>query len=412
MSAASRTESLAWLRLQLTSGVGPAAVRRLLAAFSLPKHIFRQPYEALLTCVNSKQAQSLLQQPEGFDVAAQTLLAWLERPGCMGISLADAAYPRALLASDDPPYFLYVQCHDAAWWHSLAEPEQAPVVAMVGSRNPTPQGIQHAHQFAQGLSERGFCIASGLALGIDASAHEGALEGRGRTLAVVGTGLATVYPKQHQSLAQRIWDHGGAIVSEYPLHVGPQASHFPKRNRIIAGWALGTVVVEANLKSGSLITARLSMENNRDVFAIPGSIHALQYKGCHALIKQGAKLVECVADIVEELPLKEVQASGGGIEIQAQQTDLFAANEPQHLPEKAKAETKPAVPSTMPPCPIRAEEGKAVDLLQSMGFDPIHLDALLQGFNLSLPELQMQLLQLELQGRVQRLAGGLYQRTQ
>jgi DNA processing protein len=212
-------------------------------------------------------------------------------------------------------------------------------------------------------------VVSGLALGIDGAAHTGALEGGGSTIAVVGTGLDTVYPKRHEALARRIAEHG-AIVSEYPLGTPPLAAHFPQRNRIISGLSQGTLVVEAAVRSGSLITARMAAEQGREVFAIPGSIHAPQSRGCHALIRQGAKLVESAQDILEDLRLAEPGRSG-------------------------------------PTDPVAGEDS----LLSAMGFDPVGLDALQARTGLDTATLQARLLELELDGQVGRLPGGLLQRT-
>jgi len=242
-------------------------------------------------------------------------------------------------------------------------------LAIVGSRNPTPQGQANAHQFAQALSQTGVCIVSGLALGVDGAAHEGALEGGSPTIAVVGTGLDRVYPKRHLNLAHRIAAQG-AIVSEYPLGTPPLAAHFPQRNRLIAGLSQGTLVVEAALQSGSLITARLAAEQGREVFAIPGSIHAPQSKGCHALIRQGAKLVESANDILEDLRLPT------------------SSSLPFDAPSSAKEDA----------------------LLEALGHDPVSLDALQARTGLDTATLQARLLELELEGQVGRLPGGLLQR--
>jgi len=244
---------------------------------------------------------------------------------------------------------------------------------VVGSRNPTAQGAIHAQQFAQALAEAGLCVVSGLALGIDAAAHEGALQAAGApacaTIAVVGTGLDRVYPSQHRALARRIAQHG-LLVSEFALGTPALAHNFPRRNRLIAGLSRATLVVEAALRSGSLITARLAVEQGKDVLAIPGSIHAPQSRGCHALIKQGARLVESVQDVLDELG-----------------------------PRPAPAAVAPA-----------AAAGPGDPLLDALGHDPQGLDALIARTGLDAPALQARLLELELEGRVARLPGGLFQR--
>ena len=251
-------------------------------------------------------------------------------------------------------------------------------LAIVGSRNPTPQGESNARQFAKAFAEAGVCVVSGLALGVDGAAHDGALLGGGQTIAVVGTGLDRVYPKKHLALAHRIAQQG-MIVSEFPLGTPPLMANFPRRNRIISGLTRGTLVVEAALKSGSLITARLAAEQGKEVFAIPGSIHSPQSRGCHALIKQGAKLVELAQDVLEELNLLPAGLS--------ESPDL---TEPT---SDADAEPSPESP-----------------LLAALGFDAVSLDELQARTGLDTPRLQGQLLELELEGRVARLPGGYFQR--
>ena len=254
-------------------------------------------------------------------------------------------------------------------------------VAVVGSRNPTPQGAANARQFAEALAQGGLTVVSGLALGVDGAAHEGALagamQGQLATIAVVGTGLDRVYPRQHLDLAHRIAQRG-VLLSEYPLGTSPLSSNFPRRNRIIAGLSRGTLVVEAALKSGSLITARLASEQGKDVFAIPGSIHTAQSRGCHALIKQGAKLVECAQDVIEELlPANLAPASGA---TGASSDGLFETEE--------------------------ADD----PVLDALGFDPTGLDALQARTGMATSTLQARLMELEIHGQVARLPGGLFQR--
>jgi DNA processing protein len=285
---------------------------------------------------------------------------------------------------EDPPLLLYAMGAPQAWLESGLAQCSPRCVAIVGSRNPTVQGALNARHFAQTLAQSGLTVVSGLALGVDGSAHEGALDGAPpeqlATIAVVGTGLDRVYPRQHRDLAHRIAQRG-VLLSEYPLGTPPLSANFPRRNRIIAGLTYGTLVVEAALKSGSLITARLASEQGKDVFAIPGSIHATQAKGCHALIKQGAKLVECAQDILEEWPVGSLVATAS-----------------------THANTQPN--ST------HASEFDAPEdsLLTLLGFEPTGLDALLARTGLPTAMLQSQLMELELEGQVARLPGGLFQR--
>jgi DNA processing protein len=276
----------------------------------------------------------------------------------------------------------------AARWLAHNPFPAAASLAMVGSRNPTAQGAENARQFARALRDAGFVIVSGLALGIDAAAHEGALEASGQTgspgtpptIAVVGTGLDRVYPRRNLDLARRIAAQG-LLVSEYPLGTPPLAPNFPKRNRIISGLSQGTLVVEAALASGSLITARTAVEQGREVFAIPGSIHSPQSRGCHALIRQGAKLVESAQDVLEELRLPPTAAPRGA-------------------------------PDNAPPGESGLANLPEGPLLTALGFDPMGIDALVARTGMDAATLQVELLTLELDGRVARLAGGLFQRLE
>ncbi|MDP2419043.1 MAG: DNA-processing protein DprA [Hydrogenophaga sp.] len=363
-------ELASWLRLLLTPGVGNGSARKLLATFGLPEAVFRQSPPALRAVVGPKPAQALLTPPEGLDAAVERLQTWLtEASNRHVLTLGDARYPPELLQMADPPLMLYV----LGDLDALNHPRR---LAIVGSRNPTPQGAANARQFARALGEAGVCVVSGLALGVDGAAHEGALDADAPTIAVVGTGLDRVYPKQHRSLAHRIVARG-AVVSEYALGTPPLPANFPQRNRIIAGLSQGTLVVEAAVQSGSLITARLAAEQGREVFAIPGSIHAPQARGCHALIRQGAKLVESAQDILEDLRITEAPS--------ARAADVF----------KDSGTEQPTEPD---------------ELLSAMGFDPVSLDALQARTGLPTATLQARLLELELQDHVGRLPGGLLQR--
>jgi DNA processing protein len=359
-----REELAAWLRLLLTPGVGNETARKLLAAFGLPQTVFAQGLAAQQTVVGARIAEALQEIPDELEPALERLQTWLvESDRHHLLTLGDARFPSALLQIADPPVLLYV----LGDLEALSHPNK---LAIVGSRNPTHQGAANAHQFAQALGQAGLCIVSGLALGVDGAAHEGALAAGARTIAVVGTGLDRVYPKRHLNLAHRIAERG-ALVSEFPLGTSPLPANFPQRNRIIAGLSQGTLVVEAALQSGSLITARMAAEQGREVFAIPGSIHAPQARGCHSLIRQGAKLVESAQDILEDLQL----------------------GAPATLEDGS---------TTVPP-----ED----DLLDALGHDPVSLDALQARTGLDTATLQARLLELELDGWVGRLPGGLLQRT-
>ena len=367
-----REELGAWLRLLQTPGIGPETARRLLAAFGPPQAIWAKPPAAWQSVAGARTARAMATEPDGCPALLETTWRWLnEEPETRAIvTLGAEDYPAALLQTADPPCLLYATGRIG----QLRQMQAARALAVVGSRNPTPQGRLNARAFASHLAASGLCIVSGLALGVDGAAHEGALEGAGlgplATVAVVGTGLDRVYPQQHLQLARQIAQHG-LILSEYPLGTPPRAENFPRRNRILSGLAQGTLVVEAALESGSLITARQALEQGREVFAIPGSIHSPQSKGCHALIRQGAKLVESAQDVLEELRLP----------------DPFAQ-----------------VPLALDTPP--AEKG----LLAAIGHDPVGLDALQARCGLDTARLQAELLDLELAGQIERLPGGLFQR--
>ena len=364
-----RDELAAWLRLIETPQVGRESARKLLAAFGSPQAVLAASTAARKEIVPASAATALAQVLDTVSALVDTTLNWLaastdDAPRHV-LTLGDPSYPSQLLETADPPLLMYLQ-GDITLLH-------APSVAVVGSRNPTPQGRENALAFSTHLSQAGLTIVSGLALGVDGAAHEGGLSGPGKTLAVVGTGLDRVYPRRHLELAHRI-SAQGLMLSEYSLGTPPLPPNFPMRNRIIAGLARGTLVVEAALQSGSLITARLASEAGRDVFAIPGSIHSPQSRGCHALIKQGAKLVETGQDVLEELPSFQ--------------------------------SVSPAIPSEATP-----EEENIDPLLQALGFDPVTLDALVARTGWPAVQLNTRLLELEMEGQVARLPGQLFQRV-
>ena len=387
-----RHELSGWLRLTLTPGVGNETSRKLLAAFGSPDAVFRQPLSALGHVVSRAQASALHQVPAGLGKLLDITCKWLESPDEHRlVMLGDANYPAALLNIEDPPLMLYLLTAGRSLSTDFFSEGVLKSVAIVGSRTPTPQGLATAHQFGRALSEAGVTVISGLAQGIDGAAHQGAIEGvmegatehHLATIAVVGTGLDRVYPSSHRALAHAIAQHG-LIVSEYPLGTPPLPENFPKRNRIISGLSQGTLVVEAALKSGSLITARMASEQGREVFAVPGSIHSGNSRGCHALIRQGAKLVETVEDILEEL---------------SPQYELTASTQRRLNPTKADV--------------VNFSDDLDEDdpLVQALGFDPVSLDALQARTGMDTPSLQAQLMTLELDGRVARLPGGLFQRV-
>ena len=371
----------AWLRLTLSPGVGNETARQLLTSFGSAQAVFDQSAASLRQGgLSDKLVSALLTEPPALAALLKTTSEWLQAGSDRRVvALGDAAYPATLLNIEDPPLMLYML-------GALAERAQAATeiiatsLAIVGSRNPTPQGESNARQFARAFAEAGVCVVSGLALGIDGAAHDGALLGGGQTIAVVGTGLDRVYPKKHLALAHRI-ARQGMIISEFPLGTPPLIPNFPRRNRIISGLSLGTLVVEAALKSGSLITARLAAEQGKEVFAIPGSIHSPQSRGCHALIKQGAKLVELAQDVLEEMKLP-----WGGL--------AQGLTRPLDAPGDSGA----------------ASCSDDDPLIAALGFDAVSLDTLQARTGLDTARLQAQLLELELNGQVARLPGGLFQR--
>ena len=356
-----------WLRLSLVAGVGDETARGLLSRFGLPQQIFASSHATLSATVGRKLASSLLAEPHEEQI--RRALEWAAQDQHHIFTLADAGYPQALLRTNDPPPLVYVVGRD--------ELLNTPALALVGSRSATPQGIANAEQFARSFAEAGLTIVSGLALGIDAAAHRGALAAglhNGSTIAVVGTGADIVYPSRNRDLEKAI-AQSGAILSAYPLGTPAIAANFPRRNRLISGLARGVLVVEAALQSGSLITARLAAEQGREVFAIPGSIHSPHSKGCHRLIKQGAKLVESAPDVLEEL-------------------GDFAAR-----------------PIALPAADRMPRDAVLKMLLRNLGFDPCDIDTLCARSGLTTDRVCAMLLQLELEGSVTSLAGGRYQRV-
>lgn len=381
-----RDELGSWLRLSLTPGVGNETARKLLAAFGLPDAVWRQSASAIRQVAQPSQVLSLRTEPNELPALLDLTWHWLQASGGGAarrqiLVLGDPDYPPSLLTIDDPPLMLYLLGAG-----SLASNTLVNSIAVVGSRNPSPQGATNSQQFSKALALAGLTIVSGMALGIDGAAHEGALASvepgsvRLATIALVGTGLDRVYPKRHLELAHRI-AHNGLLVSEYPLGTPPLTANFPRRNRLIAGLAQATLVVEAALQSGSLITARLTAEQGKDVFAIPGSIHSPQSRGCHALIKQGAKLVESAQDVLEEMKI----VSRSSVSMTSR-----VATTGHGDPDKAF--------------------GPANCVLEALGFDPVGLDALQARTDLGTADLQAQLMALELDARVARLPGGLFQR--
>src|SRR5207302_5508023 len=357
----------AWIELSLVSGLGGQRFRSLLSTFGLPTNILNATRSQLCRVVPEALAAGILERNSGSEV--EKALEWAARPEHRVLTLADTEYPKQLLEIADPPALLYVAGNSKLL--------SFPALARVGSRNATPQGLKNAQSFARALSEAGLVIVSGLAIGLDSAAHSGGLEGRGSTIAVLGTGIDIVYPRRNEPLAEEILQRG-ALVSEFPLGTPPNAGNFPRRNRLISGLARGCLVVEATLDSGSLITARLAVEQGREVFAIPGSIHSPLSRGCHQLIREGAKLVEEAADVLTELRIS--------------------------LPK----ETLTAQRSL--PLGDGELDKEYEMLLDALGFEPATIDVLVTRTRLGVESVASMLLILELKGRVGAPAGARYDR--
>lgn len=360
--------ALPWLHLHRLTG-GGARLRHLLNQFENADAVYRASRSDLLPYFDgdATPVDHILTGPQAADFEVER--RWLDDPDNHLLVISDPAYPPLLREIADAPSLLFVRGALAC----LAQPQ----LAIVGSRNPTHGGCDTARAFSDALARAGLAVTSGLAIGIDACAHEAALDTGGVTVAVTGTGLDRVYPAAHRELAHRIAARG-ALVSEFALGTPPRRENFPRRNRLISGQSLGVLVVEAALQSGSLITARLAAEQGREVFAIPGSIHSPLARGCHALIRQGAKLVETAQDVLEELgPLAGALASPGAT--------------------AARSE-------------VRIESAES-EFLSLMGHDPVSIDVLAGRSGLTAGAVSSMLLHMELRGLVEARPGGKYQRT-
>lgn len=363
-----------WLALYRAPGAGTRTLQRLLAHFAEPAAVLAASRDELLAAGLKTATVDYLREPDWRTVEQD--LTWLESGGNRLITIRDPDYPPLLAAISDPPLVLFT--------HGDPDYLRQPQLAIVGSRNPSRDGIALAEDFASWLGGHGLIICSGLAAGIDAAAHRGALLSGAGTVAVTGTGLDRVYPARHRELAHRIADNG-ALVSEFPPGTAPLASNFPRRNRIISGLSLGTLVVEATLHSGSLITARQAGEQGREVFALPGSIHNPLARGCHALIREGAKLVESGAHILEEL------------------ADLLPSSQ-THLCD----ESHNGRPENAPSARLGPEYDEFLEL---MGYEPVTIDVLVRRSGLTPEQVSSMLLLLELEDRVYTGAGGRYSRA-
>jgi len=361
-----------WLALHHAPYIGPMKIKSILEVFNSPQDFFENLGEFTKSVKLNEKTRSALQTPDWERIEKE--LEWESRGTNKIITLDSSDYPSLLKEIADAPAVIYAHGN-----HSLLKAEQ---LAIVGSRNPSHSGRDNAHQFAKHLSNRGLTITSGLALGIDYESHRGALASQAPgTIAVVATGVDRVYPARHKKIAHEIVENNGVIISEYPLGIAPKKENFPRRNRIISGLSLGTLVIEAAQKSGSLITARLAAEQSRDVFAIPGSIQNPLAKGCHQLIREGAKLVETAEHILEELDqIRSVVNKSNNDDIQKIHADNLT---PAYL-----------------------------KLLESVGFEPTTVDEIVQRSGLTIDSVSSMLLVLELQDYVISLPGSVYSRTQ
>ncbi|MDV6344365.1 MULTISPECIES: DNA-processing protein DprA [unclassified Nitrosomonas] len=354
-----------WLNLTLIDSLGDESIRKLLIAFGNPREILSTDTYQLERIVKKQAAYNITRGADKSKVDAA--LKWLEDPSNCVITLADHDYPKLLLNIVDPPPLFYLK--------GQRKLLNSPTLAIVGSRNATPQGIANAGAFAEAASNAGFCIVSGMAQGIDTAAHQGGLRGISASIAVVGTGLDIVYPARNRELAHLLAKEG-ALISEFPLGMPALGRNFPRRNRIISGMSLGCLVVEATLHSGSLITAKQALEQGREVMAIPGSIHSPLSKGCHALIKQGAKLIENIQDILDEFNCQTALPHGN--------TDVTLD--------------------------FSNSQGNSI-LLPHLGYDVTDIDTLCTRSGLTVEAVSAMLLALELNGMVASLPGGRYQRV-
>ena len=359
---------LSWFCLKSVPGIGNLLFKRLIDRFHQPEVVFQASRHELLEIegISKRQADAILNYKTPASIKAE--LEQTDQKGFTIITLADSAYPPLLKEIPDPPPFLYV---------SGSLDDSSKNIAVVGSRNPTAYGISATQNLCAGLAALGITIVSGMAVGIDTAAHHGALAEKGKTIAVLGSGFNRIYPSQNRSLFERISEQG-AVITEFALNTEPEAHHFPIRNRVISGMSMGTVVVEATRRSGSLITARLAADQNREVFAVPGSIQSFKSTGTHALIKQGAKLVENAQDVIEEL----------AVYMDMERPVLRDDRLQDHTGRK---------PPSLPP-----EEQSVYDSLSAY---PEHIDTIIRRTHIESGKLLSLLLQLELKGIVQQLPG-------
>lgn len=377
------SERYAWIQLALTPYVGAESFLALIRHYGSARAALAAPAETVRKLVYHKQAVAAWEGDNAqATAAAEAALAWEKQEHCRLMLLGDSDFPQMLAEGITPPPLLFLR--------GRSELLHRPAVAIVGSRHATPQAVRIARDFGQALSEKGITVVSGMASGIDTAAHQGALQANGGTIAVWGTGIDRIYPQTNKALAYQIAEQG-LVISEFPLGTRPLAGNFPRRNRLIAALSQAVLVVEAAPESGSLITAKLAAEMGREVMAVPGSIDNPHSKGCHKLIKEGAKLVECLDDIVQECP------------------QLLQYTPPEHpAPQEIRNNTQHEENAV---AAVSAEQPAEHPLLTALGYSPAHPDSLAQALNLPAAEIYAQLLELELENRVAALPGGRYQRV-
>ncbi|MGF6147995.1 DNA protecting protein DprA [Kingella potus] len=401
-----QNEREAWIKLALMPHIGSETFLQLVKHFGNALNAWQAGWDEVRPFLVRKQAQDAWANRRGeAERAAAAALRWEEGADCGLLLLCDDGFPTLLGEGLTPPPLLFVRGDTGLL--------RRPAVALVGSRHASPQAERIAHDFGRALSQQGITVVSGMAAGIDTAAHRGALQGAGGTIAVWGTGIDRIYPPSNKNLAYEIAAKG-LVVSEFPLDTRPLAGNFPRRNRLIAALSQAVLVVEAALESGSLITARLAAEMGREVMAVPGSIDNPRSKGCHKLIKEGAKLTESLEDILSECPhlLPKDTASSYSINRETRhggQTDIQTAAETQIQRPSEKTET-PEKAAQNPSAPAQRQTEAENGLLAAMGYDPVHPDALAERLGLPAADIFAALLELELEGRVAAAAGGCYQR--
>ncbi len=378
------SELTQWITLHRAAFGAPALFAALRERFGSVPAVFSAGRTAIIDALGGRAEVA---EAIAAGANADLEFAWLQNAAAHVVTIDDDSYPPLLRETTDPPPLLYVRGDPAL----LSQPQ----LAIVGSRNPTPGGCDNARAFAQALGEAGLVITSGMAAGIDTCAHRAAVDAGRPTIAILGTGIDRVYPASNRELAHTIAERG-ALVSDLPFGAGPKKEHFPRRNRLIAGLSLGVLVVEAAQQSGSLITARLAGECGREVFAIPGSIHSPLARGCHRLIRSGAKLVESATDVIEEL--RPLYAA-------ATRPQSRNARSPIGSRRGARCMDAPVAPS-----PTEELPNPLAEFLEQLGFDPVGFDTLVERAQLTAAAVSSMLTELELRGRVASLAGGRYQR--